>query len=200
MSSWFGYMSDPLAIETRFSLEDSLSYMDMIFSEPSKEDLKKIDDIRGILDKLPPREADFVDLYYFRHLKQTDIATIFKVSQPTVCYRLQRATMRIRFLLDLPELSIKKLKKDLKGFLTDSIDVDIMVAMYKTCCQSDVAKNLNVSQGFVRHRFIRTIDRMGRIKAMEQYAVVFKVISENLSVLREIRRSGYDDVTIFCVD
>lgn len=198
--SWFGYMSDPLAIETRFSLEDSLSYMDMIFTEPTDEDLAKIDDIRDVLERLPPREADFVDLYYFRHLKQTDIAAIFKVSQPTVCYRLQRATMRIRFLLDLPELNVKKLKKDLKGFLTDSIDVEIMIAMYKTCCQSDVAKNLKVSQGFVRHRFIRTIERMGRIQSMSEYAMVFKVISENLSVLREIRRSSFDDTKIFCVD
>ena len=28
-----------------------------------------------ILDHLPPREADFVELYFFRHLKQTDIAS-----------------------------------------------------------------------------------------------------------------------------
>ena len=198
--AWYGYMVDPSDIETRFSLEDSLGYLDSIFTEPTEEDLLKIDDIRKVLDKLPPREADFIELYFFRHMKQTDIAHIFKVSQPTVCYRLQRATARIRFLLEMPEVDPDVLRKDLAGFLVDPVDVDVMCLMYETTCQSSVAKRLGVSQGFVRHRFIRTIDRLAAVPTMMEYASLFKVISENLSILREIRRVPREDKPIFSVD
>ena len=198
--TWYGYMVDPSDIETRFSLEDSIANLESIFTEPTEEDLVKIEEIRTVLDKLPPREADFVELYFFRHMKQTDIATIFRVSQPTVCYRLQRATTRIRFLLEMPEIEPTILRKDLAGFLSDPVDVDVMCLMYETTCQSTVAKRLGVSQGFVRHRFIRTIDRMAAVPTMESYAKLFKVISENLSILREIRRIPREDKQVFSVD
>lgn len=198
--SWHWRMIDPTDIESRFSTEDSLAYMDSIFTEPTEEDLEQIEDIRSVLGKLPPREADFVELYFFRHKKQTDIAHIFGVSQPTVCYRLQRATTRIRFLMELPDVEPKKLRRDLRGFLTDPIDVEVMVGMYDTKCQSTVAKKLNVSQGFVRHRFIRTIERMAVVPTMETYASLFRVISQNLSILREIRRIEKEETPIFTVD
>ena len=198
--AWYGYMVDPSDIETRFSTEDSLAYMDSIFTEPTEEDLEQIDRIREVLDHLPPREADFVDLYFFRHMKQTDIAQIFRVSQPTVCYRLQRATVRIRFLLDMPEVDMDVLRCDMGGFLTDPIDIDVMCLMYETRCQSEVAKTLGVSQGFVRHRFIRTIDKMEKVGTMKGYTDLFRTISANLSVLREIRRVPKDDAQIFAVD
>ena len=198
--AWYGYMVDPSDIETRFSLEDSLSYLDSIFTEPTEEDLEKIEDVRKVLGKLPPREADFVELYFFRHMKQTDIAQIFKVSQPTVCYRLQRATARIKFLMEMPEVDPSVLRKDLAGFLADPVDVDVMCLMYETTCQSSVAKRLGVSQGFVRHRFIRTIDRLAAVPTMMDYADLFKVISENLSILREIRRIPREDKPLFTVD
>lgn len=198
--SWHWRMIDPTDIESRFSTEDSLAYMDSIFTEPTEEDLEQIEDIRSVLGKLPPREADFVELYFFRHKKQTDIAHIFGVSQPTVCYRLQRATTRIRFLMEMPDVEPKKLRRDLRGFLTDPIDVEVMVGMYDTKCQSSVAKKLNVSQGFVRHRFIRTIERMANVPTMETYASLFRVISQNLSILREIRRIEKEETPIFTVD
>jgi predicted DNA-binding protein (UPF0251 family) len=193
-------MVDPIDIETRFSTEDSLAYMDSIFTEPTEEDLQQIDRIREVLDHLPPREADFIELYFFRHMKQTDIANIFRVSQPTVCYRLQRATVRIRFLLDMPDVDMDELRADMGGFLADPVDVDVMCLMYETRCQSEVAKHLGVSQGFVRHRFIRTIDRMDKVGTMEDYVDLFRTISTNLSVLREIRRVPKDDAPIFAVD
>jgi len=198
--AWYGYMVDPSDIETRFSTEDSIANLESIFTEPTEEDLVQIEEIRKVLDKLPPREADFVELYFFRHMKQTDIANIFRVSQPTVCYRLQRATTRIKFLLEMPEVDVAELRKDLAGFLADPVDVDVMCLMYETTCQSTVAKKLGVSQGFVRHRFIRTIDRLGAVPTMEGYAQLFTTISQNLSILREIRRIPREDKQLFTVD
>ena len=184
---WSGHhMIDPVEIESRFSNEDSLSAMDSIFTEPTDEDLVQIDVIREIMCDLPPREADFIELYFFKHLKQTDIAMIFNVSQPTVCYRLQRATARIQFIMAMPDIKPHELERDMRGFLSDPLDVQIMVLMYETTCQSEVAKRLGVSQGLVRHRFIRSIKRMKDNPRMETYVELFTVISANLNILRDL--------------
>jgi DNA-directed RNA polymerase specialized sigma24 family protein len=165
-----------------------------LFSELDEETKKYsnslVTRVKNIIETLPPREADFVELYYFKHLKQTDISNIFQVSQPTVCYRLQRATSRIQFLLNLPEVSIDSMKKELIKYLKDSLDVDILVEMYKTTCQSEVAKILNVSQGLVRHRFIRSLKRLEKSPEASDYLKIFKAISNNLNVLREVQKTA----------
>jgi len=189
MTSWSGHHTiDPAEMESRFANEDSMAYMDSIFTEPSDEDLERIEHIQEILKLLPDREADFVDLYYFRRLRQTDIAAIFGVSQPTVCYRLMRAADRIRFLLNCPDISKAKLEKDLSGFLSDPLDVQIMLLMWRTTCQSEVAKQLGVSQGLVRHRFLRSVKRMGANPKYGSYVELFKYVAKNLNILREVQR------------
>lgn len=175
-------------IETRFAVEDGMAYLDFSADEHvNEESEEKLARVRGILDRIPPREADFVDLYYFRQKRQTDIATIFGVSQPTVCYRLQRAAERIRFLLQLPEFDMDSARATIQETLPDPIDVEIMVRMYETTCQSEVAKIMGVSQGFVRHRFIRSIVRI-RAAGHTEIATMFDIIGANLNILREVQR------------
>ena len=190
---WSGHkVLDPTELESRFAVEDGLAFLDVTGNEEiSDESLAKLDRVKKILDHLPPREADFVELYFFRHLKQTDIASIFRVSQPTVCYRLQRAAARIRFLLDLPDFDEDELRDALEGFLSDPLDIQIMILMYETTCQSAVAKALGVSQGLVRHRFIRSIERMSILGEMDKYTNMFRLISENLNILREVQRPSW---------
>lgn len=183
---------DPTELEGRFSNEDSMAFLEAsVHEEPSDESIEMLDRVKSVLDMLPPREADFVELYYFRHLKQTDIAEIFGVSQPTVCYRLQRAASRIQFLLALPPLETGELAGAVGGLLKDPLDVSIMIGMYTTTCQSEVAKQLGVSQGLVRHRFIRSIGRMEKLPDMEKYVLIFTAISENLNILREVQRPSW---------
>ncbi|MHC4780375.1 MAG: sigma-70 family RNA polymerase sigma factor [Planctomycetota bacterium] len=186
------HMIDPSEIESRFAIEDGMAYMASIFEEPSDEAKKQICRVLEILDVLPPREADFIELYYFKRLKQTDIAAIFAVSQPTVSYRLQRATARIQFILQMPCVCEEALKEDLRLFLTDPLDVEIMVLMKQTTCQSEVAKVLGVSQGLVRHRFIRSLGRMRGIGGFEDYVRLFEFIAANLNILREVQRPVWD--------
>lgn len=201
MSNWSGHrMIDPTEIESRFSMEDGLGYLDSVFTEPSDESLVMIERVEAILESLPPREADFVNLYYFKHLKQTDIAAIFHVSQPTVCYRLQRATARIQFLLTLPDIKRPDISETLNGFLSDPLDVQIMLLMYDTTCQSEVAKKLGVSQGLVRHRFIRSINRMKRVDNLADYVELFETIANNLNILREVQRPSWDSRMTHCID
>ena len=190
---WTGHqMVNPGDLETRFSNEDGISQLESIFTEPSEDSLEKIQRVQGMLDQLPPREADFVDLYYFRQVNQTDIATIFGVSQPTVCYRLKRATSRIQFLLQLPPITKPELEDAVHGFLSDPLDAQIMVLMWETTCQSEVAKRLGVTQGLVRHRFIRGVKRMKDNGRLDTLADMFLAISENLNILREVKRPAWD--------
>ena len=199
--TWSGHhMIDPHDIENRFSTEDGMAYMDSIFEEPTPEALAQIEKVKIIMESLPLREADFVDLYFFRRLKQTDIARIFNVSQPTVCYRLQRATARIQFLLSLPDISTTDLEQTMTGFLSDPMDARIMVLMWETTCQSEVAKRLGVSQGLVRHRFIRSVRRMAENENLMVYAEMFSAIAGNLNILREVRRPAWEERVTHVVD
>jgi DNA-directed RNA polymerase specialized sigma24 family protein len=200
MQSWSGHHTiDPSEMETRFCEEDGISYMDSIFSEPSDDDLAQIDRIRSVVESLPPREADFVELYYFRRLRQTDIAAIFGVSQPTVCYRLARAADRIRFLLNLPQVEKGKMERDLAGALSDPLDVQILMLMWETTCQSEVAKRLSVSQGLVRHRFLRSLSRIRDNARLAQYTALFDYIAANLNILREVQRPAWNDRMVHCI-
>lgn len=199
-SSWSGYYTiDPNEMETRFCNEDGLAFLDTTFDEPTEEDMEKIGRIQHILPLLPPREADFIELYYFKKLRQTDIAEIFGVSQPTVCYRLTRAASRIRFLLDLPVVNVDKMVSDLSGFLSDPLDVRILLLMWETTCQSEVAKRLGVSQGLVRHRFLRAVNRMSANRHFQSYADLFKFIASHLNILREVQRPTWDERVAFCI-
>lgn len=162
MGWWSGHkVIDPSELEGRFAVEDGMAFMDAVVSEEvSDEGVALLERVRSVMDQLPDREADFIDLYYFRHLKQTDIASIFGVSQPTVCYRLQRAAARIQFLLSLPAITPEEMDATLDTLLTDPLDKQIMKRMLSTTCQSVVAKEVGKTQGLVRHRFIRTIKAM----------------------------------------
>jgi DNA-directed RNA polymerase specialized sigma24 family protein len=174
----------------------------VLAEEPTEESSRNLERVRDIMKELPPREADFVELYFFNHKTQTDIAEIFKVSQPTVCYRLQRATSRIRFVLSLPDVSQKELRTVLVGFLSDPEDVKIMMLMFETTCQSAVAKRLGVTQGKVRHRFMRSTKRMVESESpkMAKIAEIFQAIAKNLNILREVDRPAWDEKVHYVID
>jgi len=190
MSDWSGgyRIMSPQDIESRFSVEDGMSYLDFSLDEHMPEESEeRLTKVRSILDRIPPREADFVDLYYFRQKRQTDIAAIFGVSQPTVCYRLQRAAERIRFLLKLPTFDEVASRPVIQSVLSDPTDVEILLRMHQTTCQSEVAKVMGVSQGFVRHRFIRSINKL-RAAGHTELADLFDLVGANLNILREVQR------------
>jgi predicted DNA-binding protein (UPF0251 family) len=180
---------DPMAWLPNLSEEDIITSFGSIFTDPDEEDLQVIERVRKIMERLPVIEADFIDLYFFRHIRQTDIAAIFGVSQPTVCYRLQRAIQRIKYLLGVPKADPEEMRSNLKRFFTDNMDIEILVLMYETTCQSETAKRLGVTQGFVRHRFIRSTKRMLSHPSMRFYGEIFITVSENLNLLREVQRS-----------
>lgn len=190
---------DPSDIERMFSNEDGLSTFPGSTEELSDESKAELEQVKGVLDQIPPREADFVELYFFQRIRQTTIASLFNISQPTVCYRLQRAAARIRYLLDMPNYDPWLMEQDLRGVLTDPKDIQIMMGMVATTCQSEVAKELGVTQGFVRHRYFRTIGRLQKMRGMEQYVRVFEHVAANLNILKETHRSKWSEPVIYVV-
>ena len=160
----------------------------------------ELEQVREVLDQIPPREADFVELYFFQKLRQTTIAEMFNISQPTVCYRLQRAASRLRYLIDMPTHDLWLMEQDLRGVLTDPKDIQIMIGMVETTCQSEVAKGMGVTQGFVRHRFFRTIERLKKMRDMDQYVRVFEHVAANLNILKETQRSQWNEAVIYVIN
>lgn len=183
---------DPMQLANRlispsFESElDGFEEADSIFAEADYESR-----IAPLLDRIPKREADLIYLYFIKRKRQADIAAIFEVTQAAVSYRLDRGIKRIKFLLSIPQITADEIREDLKDDFAE-IDIDILIGMWETTCQSEVATRLNLTQGRVRHRFFRAVKALERLAAANEkftpYQKVFSTISsKNFNMLREVR-------------
>jgi hypothetical protein len=118
-----------------------------------------------------------------------DIADIFGVSQPAIRYRIQRGLARLRFLAAFPELDPVQMRLDFTQVGLDNHDCDILIAMYETTCQSAAAKRLDLTQGLVRHRFLKALDVLDALgcEPYSVYALAFRKIQLNFNILHEIK-------------
>lgn len=147
--------------------------------------------IAPLLDRIPVREADLINLYYIHRKRQADLAEIFGVTQAAISYRLDRGIKRIKFLLSIPHVTEEELRRDLPKVFK-GIDVDILVGMWLTTCQSEVAKQLGLTQGRVRHRFFKAVKTLQEIVQVDTtfapYEKIFSAISDkNFNILREVK-------------
>lgn len=188
---------DPSELASRFKAPDQ---EDPLFEgdepeaasiEPLISSLNYETQIKPLLDRIPEREADLIYLYYIQKKRQADIAEIFGVTQAAISYRLDRGLQRIRFLLSIPQIDEEDLRRDLPEVPFKQIDVDILVGMWQTTCQSEVASRLGLTQGRVRHRFfgaVKILDK--RAKEEEQFLPYHKIFntiaSKNFNILRAV--------------
>jgi hypothetical protein len=182
--------------------------------------------IAPLLDRIPEREADLIYLYFIEKKRQADIAIIFGVTQAAISYRLDRGIQRLKFLLNIPQVTEEGLRADLPDIFpsrldcpkcvglvpqhtTESclicsgsreilVDVEILVGMWTTTCQSKVALNLGLTQGRVRHRFfkaVETLKDMAKIQEKYQpYQQFFSAVaSKKFNILREVRLPQWAD-------
>lgn len=153
--------------------------------------------IEPLLDRIPSREADIIHLYFLQGKRQLDIAEIFNMTQAAVSYRLARGIKRIKFLLEIPPITEAQLREDLpKAFPT--IDVDILVGMWLTTCQSEVAHRLGLTQGRVRHRFFTAVEKLRELalddSTYDPYADLFtKISSKRFTILWEVKLPQWSD-------
>jgi len=148
--------------------------------------------IAPLLDRIPEREADLIDLYFIQDKRQADIAAIFNVTQAAISYRLVRGIKRIKFLLSIPHVTEEDLRADLPDVFPQTIDVDILVGMWGTTCQSEVASRLGLTQGRVRHRFFKAVKTLESAVETEDrfdpyYQIFSKIANKNFNVLREVK-------------
>lgn len=200
MSGGYVISKDPQEIANRFPSREPI-FDD---EEESSEDVEETsveplfshdnfeNQIKPLLDRIPSREADLIQLYYIQKKRQADIAEIFGVTQAAISYRLDRGLQRIRFLLSIPQIDEDDLRRDLPDVPFKPIDVNILVGMWETTCQSEVANRLGLTQGRVRHRFfgaVKTLSVRSKVDArFEPYHKVFSSIaSKRFNILREVR-------------
>lgn len=200
-----------------WATEDDLDSIDVAYQEIA--DFFAASDyesqVSPLLDRIPDREADLIELYFLQHKRQADIADIFGVTQAAVSYRLDRGIQRLRYLLSIPQVTEEELRDDLcRAFpnqvecpkcsqvegtcpLCNStglihVDVEILVGMWMTTCQSEVALILNLTQGRVRHRFFKAVSTLAELaeknEDLERYSKIFGTISrKNFNILREVK-------------
>jgi DNA-directed RNA polymerase specialized sigma24 family protein len=173
-------IQDPSNLSARFSNEDWLGYdgdseiEDLIEQSlaPELEEefsvVQKLDftAIEKYLPRIPIRESDLITLYHRDHMKQEQIAKLFGITQAAVSYRLHRGIRRIQFLRTIPELDRDQFELELGPKFSDQ-DREILWRMYETTCQSEIAKQMKLTQGRVRHRFFRALSRIKDLIADE---------------------------------
>jgi Sigma-70, region 4 len=187
---------DPAELANRFStpsLEDE--YLEDEEVSGVRELLAEEENYEGriapLLDRIPKREADLIYLYFIQKKRQADIAVIFNVTQAAISYRLDRGLKRIKFLLSIPQVTEEDIRRDLPEIFKE-IDVNILVGMWSTTCQSQVAENLGLTQGRVRHRFFKAVrvlkESADRDAKFAPYFKVFSAISgKKFNILREVK-------------
>jgi DNA-directed RNA polymerase specialized sigma24 family protein len=198
MSTGYVIPVDPSELANRFStpsLEDEILLDEEEATSGVRELLADDENYEGriapLLDRIPKREADLIYLYFIQKKRQADIAVIFNVTQAAISYRLDRGLRRIKFLLSIPQVTEEDIRRDLPGVFKD-IDVNILVGMWQTTCQSQVAENLGLTQGRVRHRFFKAVRVLKEVadtdEKYEPYYKVFSAISgKKFNILREVK-------------
>jgi predicted transcriptional regulator len=182
---------DPLEIENRFSNERAFFY--------DQEDSGFCyEDFSPFISKLPQREIDLIEMYYRNLKKQKEIAEFFGVTQGAISHRLSRACKRLEFLRDMPKVN-GSLKSILSAYF-NAFEIDIIMFMIETTCQSKTAYLLNkkyrlhgndkMTQVKVRHKFDRFIEKVEKLKRTNAPLVVccnlMKYIKRNLYMMHEV--------------
>ena len=174
---------DALELEGRFSNENKIKYFDDDFPYTFK-------DLEPYLDLLPKKEYDLLVMYYLLKKEQKEIAKILRLTQGGVSHRLSRARARLKFLVKIPKFNKDEMLEDLKN-LFEELDLKILWGLYETTCQSEVAKMVNMTQSRIRHRFMKNLEVLDKLKEDTQYLKyfnAFKLISlNNFNILREIK-------------
>lgn len=182
---------DPLEIQNRYSVEKHT------FVRPQESPFK-LEDYENFIRRLPQREQDLIEMYCRARKKQKEIASFFGVTQGAISHRITRAKQRLKFLRDMPKLTV-----DIREVLKDHIspfDIEVVEIMIETTCQSRTAEILNkrhrlkgekqMTQVKVRHRFERARAKLVRLIPDHPYLeIVSKLadyISDNLYMMHEV--------------
>lgn len=136
------------------------------------------------MSRISPIEADMVELHLLHGLSQAYLGKIFGYTQPNVHYRVNRGLDRLRVYTKISIYEEDELRGRLSGFFTDQKDIDVLVLLYFYSSQSYVARLVGDTQGKVRYRYLKCLKALSHSSNLEDVYKTFKVISENITLLR----------------
>jgi predicted transcriptional regulator len=110
--------------------------------------------IHRVLARLPVIEQDIVQLYFFHNKTEVVIARLLGLSQQAVSYRLRVAYRRLRFLLDQPEISEARMRRDLARLIADPLTVDVLCSWAHSSSQAMTSAQLALPQQRVGRRIV----------------------------------------------
>lgn len=113
---------------------------------------------------LPAVERDVLLLTQKYGKSQNQIAQILGVSQPTVNYRLKRARARIHFMSLVPHITPEEVRKVMEVLGAKEQYVKTMLLYIEHKSQSEVARQMDRSQGAVRHWLLQGIEILKKDK------------------------------------
>ncbi|MEL7339034.1 MAG: hypothetical protein AAGM67_01005, partial [Bacteroidota bacterium] len=65
---------------------------------------------------------------------------------------------------------------------------------YQVTCQTQVANMLDITQGRVRHRFMRSIEKLKRAgEDFKEYVSLFEMTASSLNIRREVKRPSSEE-------
>jgi len=187
---------DSSELEGRFSNENKMEYLSSSFPYTFK-------DLEPYLEMLPKKEYDLIFMYYVLKKEQKEIAKILRLTQGGVSHRISRAKARLKFLVKVPKFNEEELFEDLDD-LFEELDLKILWGLYETTCQSEVAKKVGMTQSRIRHRFMKNLEILDKVKHVDTYTKyfdAFKLISNNnFNILREIRLPKWESKRLDYID
>lgn len=197
-ASMSGRFSNRYKLGGGFEEEDIDDLIERNFAPQEEQNLSNLlegasldySSIEKYLFRIPPREADLIRLYYRDRMKQEQIAKLFRITQAAVSYRLHRGIRRIQFLRTIPELDKDNFELDFGTKFSDQ-DREILWRMYETTCQSEIAKLMGLTQGHVRHRFFRGLQR---IKDLIREEIKEKHLQLQALIKKGVKYSDDDEV------
>ncbi|MDP2727306.1 MAG: sigma-70 family RNA polymerase sigma factor [Dehalococcoidia bacterium] len=178
--------TDPQEMAYKYSVEDRHVHV----GDEARNPEASMEKVREALGMLPERERDMLEMYYFSGKGQAEIGRLFNVTQGDVSYRISRSIARLKFFLDLPKVCTRRMAMDLMKILGDAECVSIMILMCQTTSQTAVGNRVGLSQGEVRYRFIKSLERIQEAnKARPIYGIyvfIFEKIAANFNILRSL--------------
>lgn len=150
----------------------------------SDDQVEKIQTILEHMSKVSPVEADMVELHLLHGLSQAYLGKIFGYTQPNVHYRVNRGLDRLRVYAQITIYEEAELRDLLSSFFIDHKDIDVLVLLYTYSSQSYVARMLGDTQGKIRYRYLKCLKAMEQSPKLKDVYNTFKVISENITLLR----------------
>lgn len=147
-------------------------------------------DVEPYLARLPPLEADIIELYHRRSISQRRIGALLGIRQPAVLKRLRRARARIRLWRSLPDVTERQARADLEGILSRD-DVRVLLDLTYELAQAPVARRLSISRQSLYERWARIRSAIERARA-EPYLTLVAAVPRRRKASNGTARAATD--------